>query len=110
LRLPQDGQRRRDRQRRDEFVIQARLHHNAATEAQEAQEKLVQEAALRANAEAGSNNIFMRVVQAQANRILQDDYQRRERELSERNKQARRVYKSYNLIQTVYLVILAQFP
>jgi hypothetical protein len=52
----------------------------------------------------------MRVIQAQATRILQDDYQRRERELSERNKHERRVYKYYNLIQTVYLVILAQFP
>jgi len=41
--------------------------------------KLVQEAALRANAEARSNNIFMRVIHAQATRILQDDYQRWER-------------------------------
>ncbi|KAH6665582.1 hypothetical protein B0J14DRAFT_569180 [Halenospora varia] len=65
----QDEQRRRDRQARDESAMRAHLRYKAAIEAQKAQEKLIREAALRANAEDQNNK-----------RAMRDDHRRRERE------------------------------
>jgi hypothetical protein len=57
--------------------------------------------------EARSNNIFMRVIHAQATRILRDDYQRRERSSA---KEINTADEFTSTIITVYLVILPQFP
>ena len=62
LDLQQEEQRRRDRQVRDELGIRAHLRYEATIAAQKVQEKLVGEAALRANAEDRSNKRAIRIV------------------------------------------------
>jgi len=94
LDLQQEEQRRRERQVRDELGMRAHLRHEAAIDAQKAQEKLVREAALRANAEDRSTKRAIKVGQAQAARTSQDDHRRRERDYrDEAGRQAIRRHK-----------------
>jgi hypothetical protein len=80
LSLQQDEQRRRDRQTRDESAMQAHLRYTAAVEAQKAEDKLVHQAALRADLASRSYERATKVARAQAAQNLRDDNLRRDRD------------------------------